>query len=160
MIHHDTTNGIIRKLSNQTNTAAALTTIATLGAGTSLLLSDDKNDTHQNAQTSSDDQNKTHRDTQISSISENDKEINLWQYCRFFTIMNIPVIDFIAVYILLYIINTLCPRYNYKLILVATIPITILLNIIINKKVKITGILLVILLISMYYLLSMNMEYV
>lgn len=82
--------------------------------------------------------------------------INLWQFIRMYTISNIPLIDFIVVYVIIYIVNLLYLHYDKKFVLILTFPITILYNILSNNKLKITGFMLIIILISIYYLLTLK----
>lgn len=89
-------------------------------------------------------------DTNIKSQNKN--VTNLWQFSKIYTVGNIPIIDFLIVYIFLYLINSIYQKYNYKLVLIATIPFTIILNIFINKNIKISWIILLVLMISIYFL--------
>ena len=89
-----------------------------------------------------------------ASLAPADRELNLWQFSRLYTIGEVPVIDFLIVYIILYLLNFMCSHYNYKFVLLATIPITIILNIFVNNKMKCTGVTMIILVISIYLLLS------
>lgn len=91
-----------------------------------------------------------------SSIPANEKKINLVEFSRLYRIGQIPIIDFIVVYIILYIVNALCWNFDFKFILVATIPITILFNIFSNKQLKISWVIIVILIICFYLLLTMD----
>lgn len=112
---------------------------------------------------SSNDQKKTdiiydnrNSNEQNDTILSTEKQLNLWQFCRLYTIGQMPIMDFFVIYVILYSINTICTDYNYKLILIATIPLTIIFNIFTNKNIKISGLLILILLTSFYYLLTTN----
>jgi hypothetical protein len=89
-------------------------------------------------------------------INEGKSNLNFWQVARLYTIGRIPIIDFIIVYIILYIINSIKLHYNYKFILIAVIPIVILINIFINKNLKPSFILILIVAISLYFLVTTN----
>lgn len=87
---------------------------------------------------------------------DNEKPIprySLLDFIRLYKIGGIPIIDFFIVYIILYMINKIHFNYDFKLVLVATIPVTIVFNLVINKKIKITLIIIIILLLSMLYLI-------
>lgn len=89
--------------------------------------------------------------------TDSQSEMNLLDFSRLYKIGGIPVIDFILVYVLLFIANKLYLDFNYKIILVATIPITIIFELIISQgKIKLSFILILILIISIFYLLFAN----
>jgi hypothetical protein len=149
---HSTTNNVVSKITKPTAISlAALTALVATETGAGVVTFDNKTDINQN--------NKPYH--YISQETQNvpDKAtMNLFQFSRLYTIGKIPIIDFIIIYIFMYLLNSICGMYNYKLILVAAVPITIIINIITNKNVKINAVLLIILIISMYYLLTMNIE--
>ena len=74
-------------------------------------------------------------DTPAKIYTESLPTINLWQFIKMYTIFHIPIVDFIITFIIIYCINALCFKYNIRYMLVAAIPITIILNLFINKKV-------------------------
>lgn len=65
-------------------------------------------------------------------------EINLFDFSRLYTIGHIPVIDFVIVYIILYCLNCLCLDFDFKVVLIGAIPLTILINLLSNDKVNIS----------------------
>lgn len=87
-----------------------------------------------------------------------EEKINLWKFIRLYTISGIPLIDIIIVYVILYIINSLYCGYNYKFVLILTVPITILFNMLTNKKFKLSIFILIVLIISIYYLLTSHFD--
>jgi len=88
-----------------------------------------------------------------------EKEISLLDFSRLYKIGKIPVIDFIIVYILLYSINSIYFRYDYKIVLIITIPITIIFNLFTNPQLKLSTIMLIILILSIFYLFSVSAQY-
>ena len=86
-----------------------------------------------------------------SNSVERNHVISLWQFSKMYTIMKIPIIDFLLTYLFIYVINALYFKYDYKVILIVTIPITIILNILLNKNIEITNILMFIIITSIYY---------
>ena len=87
-------------------------------------------------------------------IIDEKKEMSLLEFSRLYKIGQIPIMDFVMIYILLYVLNSICLKYDYKYILIATIPLVILLNLITNKSLKMNWFLLVIVLGSIYLLFS------
>lgn len=79
-------------------------------------------------------------------------ELNLWQFSRLYEFQNIPIVDFFLMYIVLYSINAVYFNYNYKFILISTIPLTIVINIIINPSIKLTNLLMAVIVASLGYL--------
>lgn len=101
---------------------------------------------------------KDHRQQRIAKTTNNhdNGEMNLFDFSRMYKIGQIPIMDFIVVYILLCILNALYFDYNYKFMLVATIPLTILTNVIFMKNIKLTGLLMTIFVVSILYLFYIN----
>lgn len=86
-------------------------------------------------------------------------DLKLWKFIRLYKIGNIPIVDFIFVYIGLYIINSLWFHADHYLTLILTIPITLLLNIIFNKKIKITITIFFIIIIFLVYAIFIIEKY-
>lgn len=124
---------------------------------TNLMSGDENNENNDNNNNNKKDISNKHKKKEISDstkeISESDKEISLLEFSRLYKIGQIPIMDFIAIYIILYLFNSICLHYNYKLILVSTIPITILFDILTNNNLKISGIMIFVLIISILYLI-------
>lgn len=78
--------------------------------------------------------------------------INLWDFTRMYQINHIPIVDFIYVYLILYTSNILWLHYDYKNILIGTIPIVILLNLLFNEHIRISGFLILGFFICIFYL--------
>lgn len=112
---------------------------AGIGAGTVILDESDKNYTQSIISKS-------------NEISNHKSQVNLIEFSRLYTIGQIPIIDFIVIYILLYIVNHIYLKFDYKYILIATIPIVICFNLITNKNLKISWGMLVVLFGCMYLL--------
>jgi hypothetical protein len=131
-------NKISKPISNTNLTPVTSAILA--GAGANVILENEKY--------------RTHHPHNIIMITENQKTINLWEFIRLYTIGNIPIIDFLIIYIAIYLINSLYLNYDKKIVLISTIPITILYNIITNKNMKVTTFLVLVLIISIYYLFT------
>lgn len=77
--------------------------------------------------------------TNIRDTKHDEHELSMWEFMRLYRIGNISVIDFVIVYIILYVFNHYYLHYDFKIILIATIPITILFYYLIsinNKPIK------------------------
>ena len=61
-------------------------------------------------------------------------KLNLWEFSRMYKVYNIPITDFIIVYIVLYFLSRLYSWGDPKMIFLLTIPITLIFNMIINPK--------------------------
>lgn len=81
-----------------------------------------------------DDQLKCNNDSNGNPPKE---EMSLFQYSRTFYIGSIPFMDFIFAYIIIYFINHYFIKASVKKTLIAAIPVTIVVNIFINKKFKV-----------------------
>ena len=79
------------------------------------------------------------------------KEITLLQFMRLYKVGNIPVIDFLVVYVMLCVLNNLYFNLDYKSILIGTVPFTIVFNILSNPKCKISQSVIIILIASLGY---------
>jgi hypothetical protein len=82
-------------------------------------------------------------------------QISLWECITLYKIGNIPIIEFAIGYLLLYFINHYFLKCNYKIILIV-IPFVILLNIAFNKSTKPSWFLIIILLITLYFLIKIE----
>ena len=80
--------------------------------------------------------------------------MNLLEFSRMYKLGQIPIIDFIIGYIFLYIINSIWTKYDYKLILIITVPLVIIFNLLLNPDVKLSIGLGIILVVSIYFLLT------
>jgi hypothetical protein len=96
----------------------------------------------------------------LKNQENEDKEISLLDFSRMYRIGQIPVMDFVIVYIILYCLNYVSSvyNYNYKFILIATIPITLVFNLLTNKDLKVSWTIIIILILSSYYLLSSSIQ--
>jgi len=83
---------------------------------------------------------------------KSENEINLVEFTKLYKVGQIPIIDFFMIYIIFYLINSLYLNLDYKIVLVATIPLTIVFNLITNDQCKISNMILLILVMSLYYL--------
>ncbi len=138
-------HSIINKITKPTSNVSLLplTSIALASAGAEVITEDDNN--------------------QINNpkviIPQNQEIISLWQFLKLYTIGDIPIIDFCIVYVILYVINSLYLHYDYKIILVLTVPITIIYNILTNKRLKISIFMVVAIIVSMYFLFTMKFNH-
>ena len=83
-------------------------------------------------------------------------DITLGNFCRLYQINHIAIIDFVIGYIILYVLNRLCCHYNYQLILLASIVFVIVINLLINPKVRSSIFWIAILLIAIYFMVKIN----
>ena len=87
----------------------------------------------------------------------NDKNLivdkNLIDCVRLQRIGAVSLIDFVLIYILLYIVNAWYLQYDYKIIFVLAITLTIFINAIFNKQFKLSGLIMIIFLLSIIYLI-------
>lgn len=144
-------NNIINKLSKPVSTSKmnSITNAALLStAAGAVVLSDLDNNTYVKEEN-----NNTNNNEKKDDI---ESEINLWEFSRLYTIADIPIIDFIIIYIIIYLLNKICMNLNYKFILVLAIPITIIFELFTNKNTNVSNILLIIFVISIILLLSTN----
>lgn len=104
------------------------------------------------------DHSKNFAETENQSTNQIDQsitlnhEMSLFDFSRLYKIGGVPIMDFVFVYILLYAINSLYLNLNFKIVLIATIPITILLDFVLNSKLKISNIILTIMMLCTFYL--------
>lgn len=139
MTYLKNSNTYVNKMLKPTSNAKLipLTTIALAGAGAEII-NEDNND-------------------QINykmMIPKNMETINAWQFLKLYTVSGIPIVDFFFIYVILYVINSIYLHYNYKLVLLLTIPITIIYNIITNKKLEISVFMVVSIIVSAYFLFT------
>lgn len=90
--------------------------------------------------------------SQISTFNNNESELNLCQFCRLYTIAGVPIMDFFIVYILFYVLNSICLKYDYKLVLLATIVVVIVFNIFTNKNISCLPFWIIVLVVTLYYI--------
>ncbi|XWV25218.1 putative ORFan [Tupanvirus deep ocean] len=140
---YELTSKIIKPTSNIK--LAPLTSAALAGAGANVIIDDDK-------------YNLLQKNPQATTVSENEQIINLWQFIRLYTVATIPIVDFIIVYTVIYTINSLYLHYNHKFVLISTVPFTILVSILMNKNMKISSFIIIVMIISIYYLLTLDLE--
>lgn len=96
-----------------------------------------------------------------ADAEENEKEkqkMSFMEFIKLYKIGKIPIIYFLVFYIVLYLINDILnhygyKHYSYKMVLVATIPVTLIFSILTIKEVKITAIMGAILLLCVLYMI-------
>jgi hypothetical protein len=66
----------------------------------------------------------------IDTNKSSRKEITLLHFMRLYKLGDIPVMDFIMIYIIFFVFNNLYFNIDYKIILIGSIPFTILFNMI------------------------------
>jgi hypothetical protein len=86
------------------------------------------------------------------SVNPNGTELNLISFTRMFRFGNLPIIDFIVVYLILYVINKSYLRCDYQHIFALTILIVIGINILDNKTFRFSKLILILIIISVSYL--------
>lgn len=86
----------------------------------------------------------------LSVDSDSQQTMNIINFSRLYKIGQIPVFDFIIIYVLLYIINRVYFHWDCKIILVVTIPITIVFNLLTNERIRLTNSMMILLLLSTY----------
>ncbi|XWV26477.1 putative orfan [Tupanvirus soda lake] len=140
---YDLTSKIIKPTSNIN--IKPLTSVALASAGANVIMNDET-------------YNFLQKNPETTSVSDNEQILNLWQFIRLYTVATIPIVDFIIVYTVVYILNALYLHYNHKFVLISTVPFTILISILTNKNMKITSFIIIVMIISIYYLLTLNLE--
>jgi hypothetical protein len=71
------------------------------------------------------------------SSSTVDQVDDLWDFCRLYKVMNIPILDFFVIYIILYVLNKLYFGLNYKFILVLSVLVTVMFESLTSDTVQI-----------------------
>lgn len=93
-----------------------------------------------------------------SFISDDQNKVpekkSFMDFVRMYKIGNIPIMDFIITYILLYIINKLYIDIDNKYIIIGTIPITLVIDLILDDDVTPSVMIVAIIIISSFYLLA------
>jgi len=85
----------------------------------------------------------------------NKQYISLLQFCRLFTLDSIPIIDFVVIYVLIYLINLSYFRYDFKIVIILAILVTICINLIFNNDdVKLSLFIILAIIGCMYYLIA------
>jgi hypothetical protein len=87
------------------------------------------------------------------NILKNQSNMNLLEFSRLYKINKIPFMDFIIVYLFLYSINCICLGYDFEIILLVTLPITLVLEILTNSKLNISLTIFLIVLLSIILLI-------
>lgn len=140
---------------NLTNTAIPLKNLSkqmsTLmsAAGSNIAIDEKKNKKNKNKYA----YNLNGKDYYVPNI---ENRLSLLNFSRLYKIGQIPIMDFIIIYIILCILNAIYFNYDYKFMLILTIPLTILSDIIFIKNIKTTKLLLIIFLVSIIYLIHMD----
>ena len=142
-----TTASILNKITNptstlKTNNIAKMAGIFSIPAIASASVDDIDND------------NSLDYKENIDDVPESNGEINLWQFLRMYRIAEIPIMDWFIIYIFIFCLNSLYLHYDYKWVLLISIPMTILFNVLANKKFQVSGIIIIILVITTYYLVT------
>uniref|UniRef100_A0A6C0LU18 Uncharacterized protein n=1 Tax=viral metagenome TaxID=1070528 RepID=A0A6C0LU18_9ZZZZ len=88
----------------------------------------------------------------------NDNEINLLTFSRLYKIGGIPIFDLILIFFILYIINNYAQCSDSNFILIATIPTTIIIDLIICRNLKISPIMILIMLLCIFYLYTTGFQ--
>lgn len=80
--------------------------------------------------------------------------ISLLKFSRLYTFGSVPIIDFISIFLIFYVLNQLTYHYKFSTILFFSIAITICINLIFNKETMLNLFICITLIICLYYLLS------
>jgi hypothetical protein len=83
-------------------------------------------------------------------------KINLFQFLRMYKIGGIPIIDFVSIYVLLYIINKVYINANYKIVFLASIAITIFVDAVMITGIYTSKLMLLIFVLSVFYIIKME----
>ena len=89
------------------------------------------------------------------TTADTPKQMNLLDFSRMYKIYEIPIMDFVIIYIILYCLNCIFFECDFKIIFVATLMMTLILNIIFNDKIRVTTGLVLILIITMILFMIM-----
>ena len=89
-------------------------------------------------------------------VVDDDSEMSFMQFLRSYRIGQIPIMDLIIIYIIIYISNALYFKCSYQMPLLISIIITIALAMLFDKNFKLSIIILIILAIAVYLLLANN----
>ena len=77
----------------------------------------------------------------------------LMEFIRMYKIGNIPIMDFLITYILLYVSNKLYLNLDNKYVIIATIPITLLMDMILDDEITPSILIISIIIITCTYML-------
>jgi len=94
------------------------------------------------------------KNTNSSSGEEPEQKINLLEFSRLYKICEIPIINFVIVYIILYCLNCLHFDYDFKIILVAAVPITLIFSMISNPMLNMSISMMIVLIITIILVIS------
>ncbi|CAH6420468.1 Hypothetical protein MVR_LOCUS138 [uncultured virus] len=70
---------------------------------------------------------------QMQTSTKTQQTISLWDFLHLYTIGGMPIVDFLIVYVVLYVGNRFVLHYNQKIIIIATIALVILFNLVTSK---------------------------
>jgi hypothetical protein len=88
----------------------------------------------------------------------NAEPISTIEFARMYTVAGIPFLDFIISYIILWVINAFFPIFDQKTVLLGSVPITIVYNLMTNPNVKMNFFLLVVMMISIYFIVVWQLD--
>ena len=90
------------------------------------------------------------------NVQEEKKELTFIQFLRMYRIGQIPIMDLIFIYIMIYVANSLYFKCKYQWTLLMSIIFTIIIAIIVDRNFKMSIIIIIILIISIYLLVTNN----
>lgn len=70
---------------------------------------------------------------EMQTVAKNQQVISLWDFLHLYTVGGMPIVDFLIVYVILYVGNRFVLHYNQKIIIIATIALVILFNLVTSK---------------------------
>lgn len=79
------------------------------------------------------------------------EKINLIDFMRLYKVGSIPIIDFIFVYFILYATNRIFMLTDHRIIIILTIPITLLIDLMSNPEVRLNGLIAILFALSLCY---------
>lgn len=79
-------------------------------------------------------ESKSTSDNTQSQPTELKPKLNLWEFSRMYQVYNIPITDFIIVYLILYCFSHIYSYNDYEMILIMTVAITLVFNMMTNPK--------------------------
>lgn len=80
------------------------------------------------------------------------KDMSMIEFIRLYKIGNVPIMDFFFTYIILYVANKLYTNIDNKYIIIGTVPITLLIDIILDDKITPSVLITIIFILSIFYL--------
>lgn len=97
-----------------------------------------------------DDSNRHITHVNANENESGEREINLIDFSRLYKVGQIPIVDFFIVYIFLHFVNLVYFKYDYSAAFIATIPTTVIIYLLTNRKYKISFMVIIIMAVCVY----------